>query len=230
MTTVASIRAQGVVKRVQVGTSTRAAVAGVDLELLEGEFLLLLGRSGSGKTTLLSILGGLLEPDDGVVEVLGHDMVRLSRPAKRSLVRREIGWVFQTAGLLPSLTAAENVAFGLYLLGQDGPAVVRRAAEALDWVGLSGRGHHRTDELSGGEQQRVALARALVKEPRLLIADEPTSQLDAETGRSIATLVRELALSGTSVLAATHDPALGEAADRVLHIEDGMLLKSPSLI
>ena len=216
-----AVNARGVVKRVNLGKATRAAVDGVDLRLGVGEYLLLLGRSGSGKTTLLSILGGLIEPDEGRVEVLGHDFGRMDERARRSLVRREIGWIFQTAGLLPSLTAAENVAFALYLLGEEGPEVDRRVGEALEWVGLGGRKQHRADELSGGEQQRLALARALVKRPRLMLADEPTSQLDAETGRLVAELVREVALSGTSVVVATHDGALREFADRVLEIEDG---------
>jgi putative ABC transport system ATP-binding protein len=216
-----AVRASGVVKRVRVGAATRAAVDGVDLQLDEGEYLLLLGRSGSGKTTLLSIVGGLTEADEGHVEVLGHDLSAMDERGRRALVRREIGWIFQTAGLLPSLTASENVAFALYLLGEEGPEVDRRVGEALEWVGLGARKKHRTDELSGGEQQRLALARALVKRPRLMLADEPTSQLDAETSLLVAQLVREVALSGTAVLVATHDPALREFADRVVEIEDG---------
>ncbi len=226
MSAAVAVRASGVVKHVRVGKATRAAVAGVDLRLDEGEYLLLLGRSGSGKTTLLSIVGGLIEADDGHVEVLGHDLGRMDERARRALVRRDIGWIFQTAGLLPSLTAAENVAFALHLLGEEGPEVDRRVAEALEWVGLGARKRHRTDELSGGEQQRLALARALVKRPRLMLADEPTSQLDAETSRLVAELVREVALSGTAVLVATHDPALREFADRVVEIEDGRVAEA----
>lgn len=224
MSSAVAARAEGIVKRVQQGSITRDVVAGVDIEVGEGEYLLLLGRSGSGKTTLLSMLGGLLLPDEGRVEVLGRDLGAMDARGRRHLVRAEIGWVFQTAGLLPNLTATENVAFALYLLGEEGGDVHRRVLEVLDWVGLGGRANHRTDELSGGEQQRVAFARALVKRPLLMLADEPTSQLDAETGAAMAELIRQVALSGTAVLVATHDEALAQFADRVALIDDGRIV------
>jgi len=206
----------------------KAAVAGVDLEVSAEELLLISGRSGSGKTTLLSILGGLMHADEGQVTVLGLDLMTLNAQSRRALVRRDIGLVFQAAGLLSGLTAAENVAFALYLLGVEGSAVDLRAMKALEWVGLQARARHRADELSGGEQQRVALARALVKEPKLLLADEPTSQLDAESGRSVVELLKEASLSGITVVVATHDPSLGEVADHVVYLEDGRLLNPPT--
>jgi putative ABC transport system ATP-binding protein len=219
------VDARGVVKRVHVGRDTQTALAGVDLQVRRGEFSLILGRSGSGKTTLLTILGGLQTQDEGHVHVLGHDLAAMKPRDLRSLIRREVGWVFQTAGLVPSLLASENVAFALYING-DETGVDARVAEALQRVGLGARSRHRTDELSGGEQQRVALARALVKSPRLLLADEPTSQLDAETSRSVVELIKEVSVSGTTVVVATHDEALEEVADSVVRLEDGRTVRS----
>jgi putative ABC transport system ATP-binding protein len=216
------IDAQGVVKRIRVGRHVQTALAGVDFSVRRGEFSLVLGRSGSGKTTLLTILGGLLTQDEGEVRVLGHDIAAMRPRDRRSLIRREVGWVFQTAGLVPSLLASENVAFALYINGDEAD-VDARVAEALRRVGLGARARHRTDELSGGEQQRVALARALVKSPALLLADEPTSQLDAETSRSVIQLIKEVSLEGTTVVVATHDEALEEVADSVARLEDGRI-------
>jgi putative ABC transport system ATP-binding protein len=141
---------------------------------------------------------------------------------RRLLIRRQVGWVFQTAGLLPSLLARENVAFALLINGDD-IGVDARVDEALRKVGLGARSGHRTDELSGGEQQRVALARALVKSPALLLADEPTSQLDAETSHTVVELLKEVSAGGTTVLVATHDEALEEVADSVARLEDGRI-------
>ena len=228
MSAPSAIDVRGVVKHVRVGSETKAAVAGVDLEVSAADLLLISGRSGSGKTTLLSILGGLMRADEGQVIVLGIDLMTLNAQGRRALVRRDIGLVFQAAGLLSGLTAAENVAFALHLLGVEGSAVDLRAMKALEWVGLGARARHRADELSGGEQQRVALARALVKEPKLLLADEPTSQLDAESGRSVVELLKEASWSGITVVVATHDQSLGEVADRVVYLEDGRLLNPPT--
>jgi putative ABC transport system ATP-binding protein len=216
------IDARGVVKRIRVGRHVQTALDGVDLRVRRGEFSLVLGRSGSGKTTLLTILGGLLAPDEGQVHVLGQDIAAMRPRDRRSLIRQEVGWVFQTAGLVPSLLASENVAFALYMNGDDAD-VDARVAEALRRVGLGARARHRTDELSGGEQQRVALARALVKSPALLLADEPTSQLDAETSRSVVQLIKDVSLAGTTVVVATHDEALEEVADSVTRLEDGRI-------
>jgi putative ABC transport system ATP-binding protein len=216
------IDARGVVKRIRAGRNVQTALAGVDLQVTRGEFSLVLGRSGSGKTTLLTILGGLLTQDEGQVNLLGHDLAAMKPRDRRLLIRRQVGWVFQTAGLLPSLLARENVAFALLINGDD-IGVDARVDEALRKVGLGARSGHRTDELSGGEQQRVALARALVKSPALLLADEPTSQLDAETSHTVVELLKEVSAGGTTVLVATHDEALEEVADSVARLEDGRI-------
>lgn len=223
MTAETAVAAHGVVKRVSVGAETVYPLAGIDLSVLAGDLVVVLGRSGSGKTTLLSILGGLELPDEGSVSVLGRDLLTMDTGDRRALVRKEIGFVFQAAGLVPSLSAEENVAFSLFMLGQDGPDVATRSREALDRVGLKSRYHHRADELSGGEQQRVALARALVKAPRLLLADEPTSQLDAESGKAVVDLFKEAALGGTTIVIAAHDPSLSDIADQVVHLRDGRI-------
>jgi ABC-type ATPase involved in cell division len=144
--------------------------------------------------------------------------------SRRAFVRREVGFVFQAAGLMPTLTAAENVAFALYMLGEEGREVDRRAGEVLEWVGLAPRARHRGDELSGGEQQRVALARALVKQPQLLLSDEPTSQLDTESAKMVVELLKEVSLSGTTVVVATHDQTLSEVADHIVRLADGRVV------
>ena len=197
------------------------ALIDVDLAILKGELVVLLGRSGAGKSTLLSLIGGLDRPDSGDIHVGGLDVGSLRGADLERLRQRTIGWAFQTAGLLPLLTALENVWLPLTLLGRSEKDGVEEATELLRAVGLESRAHHRAYELSGGEQHRVALARALAKSPLLLLADEPTAQLDSETAREITVLIRKAADSGTGVLFATHDRAVTEFADRVVRIEDG---------
>jgi len=202
------------------------AVREADLEVAEGELVLLLGRSGAGKSTLLSLIGGLDRPDAGTVTVAGQEGPALRGADLDRFLQKTVGWVFQTSGLLPLLTAAENVSLALRLMGKpEGPAM-QAALTALDSVGLAARAQHRGNELSGGEQQRVAVARALIKAPHLLLADEPTAQLDTETARSIMALLREAADSGTAILFATHDESATEVADRVVRMEDGVLSAS----
>ena len=202
------------------------AVREADLEVAEGELVLLLGRSGAGKSTLLSLIGGLDRPDAGTVTVAGQEVPALRGADLDRFLQKTVGWVFQTSGLLPLLTAAENVSLALRLMGKpEGPAM-QAALTALDSVGLAARAQHRGNELSGGEQQRVAVARALIKAPHLLLADEPTAQLDTETARSIMAILREAADSGTAILFATHDESATEVADRVVRMEDGVLSAS----
>lgn len=220
------VRAAGIHRRFRAGDDLIEAVAGVSLTAAAGELLLLLGRSGGGKSTLLSLLGGLDRPDAGQITVAGRDLTRLEGRALEDFLQASVGWVFQTSGLLPLLTAEENVGLALRAMGQRGPQVSTRSLEALELVGLMPRARHRASELSGGEQQRVALARALVKRPAVLLADEPTSQLDTETARAIMILVREIAHAGTCVIMATHDAGTVEFADRVLRLEDGRLLEA----
>ncbi|MDQ6773290.1 MAG: ABC transporter ATP-binding protein, partial [Candidatus Dormibacteraeota bacterium] len=205
--------ARGLCRSFASGDSVVRAVAGADLSVDEGELLVVLGRSGAGKTTLLTLCGGLDRPDSGSVTVGGRDVAGLRGAARDLFLQRTVGWVFQAPGLLPLLSAEENVALGLRLAGSSEAEAAAMARRALAGVGLSGRARHRGNELSGGEQHRVALARALAKAPALLIADEPTSQLDTETARGILALIREAADSGTAVLLATHDRAAAEVAD-----------------
>jgi len=199
------------------------ALVDVNLAIEKGELVVLLGRSGAGKSTLLSLMGGLDLPDSGEIRVGGLDVGSLRGGDLDRFRQRTIGWAFQTAGLLPLLTALENVGLPLTLLGKSEKESVERAGDLLRAVGLETRMHHRAYELSGGEQHRVALARALAKSPLLLLADEPTAQLDSETAREITTLIRKATDSGAAVLFATHDRAVTEFADRVVTIEDGRL-------
>jgi putative ABC transport system ATP-binding protein len=216
------VTVQGVSRRFTAGGRTVNAVHGATLSIDDGELLVLLGRSGSGKTTLLSMIGGLDRPDEGTVIVDGADVGSLRGSDLDRFRQKTVGWVFQTSGLLPLLTAAENVGLALRIQGRNEDESSRAALSALEEVGLAERADHRTYELSGGEQQRVALARALVKEPRVLLADEPTGQLDTETAASVMGLIREASAAGITSIVATHDPALADQADRVLVMEDGV--------
>jgi putative ABC transport system ATP-binding protein len=215
--------ARGLTRRFATGGRTVEAVKDADLEVRDGEMLVLLGRSGAGKSTLLSLIGGLDRPDAGTVTVGGLEVPALRGADLDRFLQKTVGWVFQTSGLLPLLTAAENVSLALRVSGESEAAAMKAALIALESVGLAARADHRGNELSGGEQQRVAVARALIKAPHLLLADEPTAQLDTETSRSIIALLREAADSGTAILFATHDESATELADRVIHMEDGVL-------
>jgi putative ABC transport system ATP-binding protein len=215
--------ASGLVREFSAGGQTVRAVDGVDLTVAAGELLMVLGRSGAGKTTLLSLVGALDRPDSGTISVAGQTVEALSGAERDRFLQRSVGWVFQTSGLIPLLTAAENVELSLGLAGIAGEELTRRALESLALVGLHDRSDHTAAELSGGEQQRVALARALAKRPTVVIADEPTAQLDSETAAGIMTLLREVAGHGTAVLMATHDRVAVEFADRVVTMEDGRL-------
>jgi putative ABC transport system ATP-binding protein len=217
------VQMTGVSRSFDMGGLRVDAVRDVDLSVREGELVAVLGRSGSGKTTLLSLAGGLDRPDSGRVSVGGHALQDLDEAGLDEFRRQTAGWVFQTSGLLPLLTAAENVALALRIQGLSEPRAQQMALAALKEVGLADRSAHRAYELSGGEQQRAALARALVKHPRLLLADEPTGQLDSETAQEVVDLLRAAASAGITVLLATHDAALADAADRVLRMEDGRL-------
>jgi putative ABC transport system ATP-binding protein len=199
------------------------AVRDVSLSIAAGELVALVGASGSGKTTLLGLLGCLDLPDSGRVLIEGRDPMELDAGARLALRRAKLGFVFQAAGLVPLMTARENVALALEISGTDPRAAEAAATKALQRVGLLERTQHRTYELSGGEQQRVALARALVKAPAVLLADEPTGQLDSETGMTIFALLREVAIAGTAVLIATHDEVLARGADRILTLVDGVV-------
>ena len=192
------------------------------LDVAPGQMVAVVGRSGSGKTTLLNLIGGLDRPDAGTVQVAGTEVTALDEQGLSRLRRDTISYVFQTFGLIPALTAAENVGLPLRLRRTPVPERERRVAQLLDLVGLRDHGRQRPAELSGGQQQRVGIARALAGSPRLLLADEPTGQLDAETGLSVMALLRAVVESeGVTAVIATHDPVMMSLADRVLTIADG---------
>ncbi|MFF3862731.1 ABC transporter ATP-binding protein [Streptomyces sp. NPDC002209] len=212
------------------GSGPRAvhALRGVSFEIRRGELTALKGRSGSGKTTVLNLVGGLDTPTGGTVTLDGTDLAGLDEAALLALRRDRIGFVFQSFGLIPVLTALENV--GIPMRMRKVPAQQReeRARTLLALVGLADHMDQRPGELSGGQQQRVAVARALANEPALIIADEPTGQLDSETGRSIMQLLRAVVRSeGVTVLVATHDQNLIELADRVVELRDGRIVDDP---
>ena len=218
------IVARGLTRTYGSGPGTVHALTDVSFDVARGEMVALVGRSGSGKTTLLNLLGGLDEPDSGTVRVDGTEVTGLDDEGLSQLRRDSISYVFQTFGLVPALTAGENVGVPLRL--RRTPAVERekRVALLLDLVGLREHADQRPSELSGGQQQRVAIARSLAGSPRLLIADEPTGQLDAETGLGVMGLLRGLVESeGVTAVVSTHDPVMMALADRVLTISDGRL-------
>jgi putative ABC transport system ATP-binding protein len=216
------ITLSGVVRRFKVGDATAWALRGADLEVAEGEMVAVRGPSGSGKTTLLGLIGGLDRPEVGSVRVGDVDVTRLVGEGLAQYRLRSVGFVFQAPGLVPLMSALENVALPLQLMGREGADAESVALEALELVGLEARAKHRAYELSGGEQQRVSLARALAKQPRVLLADEPTGQLDSETSAAIVDLIASLRGQITIVLA-THDETVATRADRVINIEDGRL-------
>jgi putative ABC transport system ATP-binding protein len=203
------------------------ALDGIDLLIAPGEFLALEGPSGSGKTTLLQLLGALDRPSAGDILFEGRDLVRLPDRQLANLRLRSFGFVFQQFNLIPTLTAVENVEVKLAPIGGDRA----RALQMLDEVGLSDRADHLPAHMSGGEQQRVAIARALSVEPRVVLADEPTGNLDSETGGEIIELLASLAAEhGSTVIVATHDTSLAARAPRRLGVRDGKLLEAASLV
>ncbi|MGH2456098.1 MAG: ABC transporter ATP-binding protein [Candidatus Limnocylindria bacterium] len=200
------------------------ALRGVSMELARGTLVAVQGRSGSGKTTLLNLVGGLDRPTGGTVLLDGEDLGGMPESDRVTLRRHRIGFIFQAFGLLPILSAAENVEVPLRLAGATVRARTERVDELLALVGLGPRARHRPHELSGGEQQRVAIARALANRPELLLADEPTGQLDSQTGKTIMALLRRIVRSeGVTAVVATHDPMLIDLADRVVRLSDGRI-------
>jgi putative ABC transport system ATP-binding protein len=216
---------EGLGRDFRAGASVVHALRDVDLSVQNGTLTVVHGRSGSGKTTLLNMIGGLDRPTRGRVWVDGEEISTKGEDELVRLRRDKIGFVFQSFGLVPILTAAENIEVPLRLRKVEPGERSRRVRELLDLVGLAGRANHRPYELSGGEQQRVAICRALANRPRLLIADEPTAQLDSGNALTIMEFARDLvATEGVSAVVATHDPLLLDVADAVVELHDGHLV------
>ena len=216
---------RGVVKSYGTEEAAVRAVDGIDLTVVKGEFVVIAGPSGSGKSTLLQLLGALDRPTAGTISFEGRDLGRLPDVSLAELRLRTLGFIFQQFNLIPTLTARENVEVALAPAGLDATARSRRAGELLERVGLDARADHLPSQLSGGEQQRVAIARALANEPEVLLADEPTGNLDSKTGDAILALLYSLwKETGLTVVLITHDPAIAGTAPRVLRLADGRVL------
>jgi putative ABC transport system ATP-binding protein len=222
----AVVETTGLVRDYPSGDGVIHAVNGIDLTVTAGQLLAVRGRSGSGKTTLLNLLGGLDKPTSGRVVIDGHEVSSMDEGELVGVRRRVVAFVFQAFGLVPFLTATENVEVPLRLVHADPRERDRRVADLLEVVGLGDRARHRPHELSGGEQQRVAIARSLANQPSLLLADEPTGQLDSDTGHVIMHLLRTIVRTeGITAVVATHDPAMLDVADRILELKDGAFVQ-----
>lgn len=220
-----AIVAKGVEMAYQSGAELTRVLKGIDLEIPQGQVLLMMGPSGSGKTTLLSILAGILTPTRGHVQLLGQEITGMSRGNLAQFRLEHIGFIFQGFNLFPALTAAENVELALKVKGVHGSAKRKRIArDLLAQVNLADRADHLPKDLSGGQKQRVAIARALAGDPELIMADEPTASLDSQSGHAVVELLRTLAKERQrTVLMVTHDPRVLDVADRIIYLEDGLL-------
>jgi putative ABC transport system ATP-binding protein len=218
------VRIEGLCRDFEMGDQVVRALAGVDLTIERGEFLCVMGPSGSGKSTLLNLLGGLDRPSSGQIIVEGRNITTLDENSLAVYRREMVGFVFQSFNLVATMTALQNVEFPMVFAGTPPSERRARAQEALARVGLGHRVTHRPTELSGGEQQRVALARSLVNQPAMLLADEPTGNLDTKTGAEIMELLATLNNEGRTVIAVTHDSRIMDYTSRVLHMLDGRLV------
>ncbi len=215
--------AHGLVRTFPVGGQRLTSVRRASLNVAREEMVAVLGRSGAGKSTLLALCGGLERPDEGSVVVDGQDLATFDDGERERFLQRTVGWVFQSPQLVPLLTAEENVSLAMRIAGEREDEALRMTQVALEAVGLDARATRLASELSRGERQRAALARALVKAPALVIADEPTAQLDTRTAAEILGLLREAARAEVAILFSTHDEAEAAAADRVLVMDEGVL-------
>jgi len=219
------IRAEGVSRRFGKDAAEVVAVDQVSFSLMQGEFAALVGPSGSGKSTLLNLVGGLDDADHGTIELAGRDLASLSASEKSDFRRDHIGFIFQSYNLIPVLSAAENIEYIMLLQGVKGAERRRRVNEMLEIVGLSGLGHRRPAEMSGGQQQRVAVARAMASNPEIILADEPTANLDSKTGIALLETMRQLNESqGVTFLFSTHDQKIIDRAKRLIWLEDGRVV------
>lgn len=212
-------------KEYRLGEVVVHALRGVNMELKKGEFVVVEGPSGSGKTTLLNLIGALDKPTKGKVYVDGKDLAAMNEKELTGLRRNEIGFVFQFYNLIPVLTAFENIELPMMVASVPKKKMQERTQELLEMIRLIDRANHRPDELSGGEQQRIAIARALANQPSLVLADEPTGDLDTATGSEVMEVLRETSKrEKVTVIVVTHDPSIAEMADRILEMKDGKIL------
>ncbi len=218
------IKLENVVRTYQLGKTQVEALRGVDLQINRGEFVAIMGPSGSGKSTLMHLLGALDRPTDGILLLNGQDIVQDSRNVLAELRSRKVGFVFQMFNLIPTLSALDNVEFPMMFAGTPRKERRSRAQRLLELVGLEGRLRHKPSELSGGERQRVAIARALANDPEILLADEPTGNLDSKSGKQIMELLARLNEErGMTLIVVTHDPAIANYAQRTIQILDGQI-------
>jgi putative ABC transport system ATP-binding protein len=221
-----AVRCRGLTKSYGTGDAQVIALRGIDLDVRRGELLMVVGPSGCGKTTLISVIAGILEQDSGECEVLGRDLKHMVQTERARFRGVSVGFVFQLFNLLPALNAVENVSIPLLINGMDRKNAESRAGEILETVSLGSRLDALPGKLSGGQQQRVAIARALVHEPKLIVCDEPTSNLDHVTGHSMMELLRDAAKSpDRAIIVVTHDPRIFEFADRIAHMDDGKIVE-----
>ena len=219
-----TLSAREVRRDYRLGGEIVHAVRGVSLDVVEGDYVAIVGPSGCGKSTMLNLLGAIDQPNSGSVIIRGQDVARMRDREATRFRLEHIGFVFQRFHLMPALSAAENVELPMAEAGVPKAERRRRTSELLAYVGLAARERHRPSELSGGEQQRVAIARALANRPALLLADEPTGELDARTGTDVIALLERLNADGTTIVVVTHDEDLARAARRVVHMRDGMIV------
>lgn len=219
------IRAVNITRDLKLGNHTIHALSGVNMEIFQHEMVGIVGPSGSGKSTLLGIIGGLDSPTDGSIEIDGIDVTRMNEDKLTEIRNEKIGFIFQFFNLIPTLTALENVALPIEFAQTRRHDPKKRAKQLLDILGLSDRLHHRPNQLSGGQQQRVAIARALANDPPILLADEPTGNLDSKSGATVMSALNTIRdENGTTIVLVTHDPTLASRMDRVLTLVDGQIV------
>lgn len=221
------LQAENISRSFMIGNASIEVLKGINMEIERGSFNILMGPSGSGKTTLLNILGALDRPNTGSVFIDGADITKMSEGARDTLRRKKMGFVFQSVALVSNMTAYENIDFSLRISGYSSRERKIRAEECLEFVGLKKRMKHYPGEMSGGEQQRVAIARAIAHKPMILLADEPTAELDTNTGLRVVKLFKDLVINEKiTVIMCTHDSSMMEVADKIYVLEDGVIINA----